>query len=106
MHFDFQAEYHQLPQDLKGETFSHVFGTNTSSLELLLLSRKIKGPSWLEIKNPRMNILYRIYHLQENDCLYGCLTAMLLFSTEPSLFKYYYIKKRLKTFYLFLTTLF
>uniref|UniRef100_A0A8C4VQ60 DNA polymerase n=1 Tax=Gopherus evgoodei TaxID=1825980 RepID=A0A8C4VQ60_9SAUR len=47
------AEFPRLPQDLKGETFSHVFGTNTSSLELLLMSRKIKGPSWLEIKNPQ-----------------------------------------------------
>nr|XP_048719303.1 DNA polymerase alpha catalytic subunit isoform X1 [Caretta caretta] len=47
------AEFPRLPQDLKGETFSHVFGTNTSSLEVLLMSRKIKGPSWLEIKNPQ-----------------------------------------------------
>ncbi|XP_072850377.2 DNA polymerase alpha catalytic subunit isoform X4 [Pogona vitticeps] len=51
----YSAEYQQLPQDLKGETFSHVFGTNTSSLELLLLSRKIKGPGWLEIKNPQLS---------------------------------------------------
>ncbi|KAG8450588.1 hypothetical protein GDO86_003019 [Hymenochirus boettgeri] len=50
----YSADSPQLPQDLKGETFSHVFGTNTSSLELLLLSRKIKGPSWLEIKNPQL----------------------------------------------------
>uniref|UniRef100_A0A8C3S3H0 DNA polymerase n=1 Tax=Chelydra serpentina TaxID=8475 RepID=A0A8C3S3H0_CHESE len=49
----YSAEYPRLPQDLKGETFSHVFGSNTSSLELLLMSRKIKGPSWLEIKNPQ-----------------------------------------------------
>lgn len=49
----FQAEMPQLPQDLKGETFSHVFGTNTSSLELFLMNRKIKGPCWLEVKNPR-----------------------------------------------------
>ncbi|KAM9204834.1 DNA polymerase alpha catalytic subunit [Mergus octosetaceus] len=49
----YSAEYPRLPQDLKGETFSHVFGTNTSSLELLLMSRKIKGPCWLEIKNPQ-----------------------------------------------------
>uniref|UniRef100_A0A8C8VE11 DNA polymerase n=1 Tax=Pelusios castaneus TaxID=367368 RepID=A0A8C8VE11_9SAUR len=48
------AEFPRLPQDLKGETFSHVFGTNTSSLELLLMSRKIKGPSWLEIKDPQV----------------------------------------------------
>lgn len=49
----YSAEYPRLPQDLKGETFSHAFGTNTSSLELLLMSRKIKGPCWLEIKNPQ-----------------------------------------------------
>ncbi|KAM6447113.1 DNA polymerase alpha catalytic subunit isoform 2-T2 [Liasis olivaceus] len=49
----YSAEFCRLPQDLKGETFSHVFGTNTSSLELLLVSRKIKGPSWLEVKNPQ-----------------------------------------------------
>ena len=49
----FQAEMPQLPQDLKGETFSHVFGTNTSSLELFLMNRKIKGPGWLEVRNPR-----------------------------------------------------
>ncbi|NWI21378.1 DPOLA polymerase, partial [Crypturellus soui] len=49
----YSAEFPRLPQDLKGETFSHVFGTNTSSLELLLMSRKIKGPCWLEIKNPQ-----------------------------------------------------
>uniref|UniRef100_A0A8C4MH35 DNA polymerase n=1 Tax=Equus asinus asinus TaxID=83772 RepID=A0A8C4MH35_EQUAS len=50
----FQAELPQLPQDLKGETFSHVFGTNTSSLELFLMNRKIKGPCWLEVKNPQL----------------------------------------------------
>ncbi|XP_044297740.1 DNA polymerase alpha catalytic subunit isoform X2 [Varanus komodoensis] len=51
----YSTELCRLPQDLKGETFSHVFGTNTSSLELFLLSRKIKGPSWLEIKNPQIS---------------------------------------------------
>ncbi|KAM9037624.1 DNA polymerase alpha catalytic subunit isoform 1-T1 [Sarcophilus harrisii] len=50
----YSAELPQLPQDLKGETFSHVFGTNTSSLELFLMNRKIKGPCWLEIKNPQL----------------------------------------------------
>jgi len=42
-----------LPNDLQGETFSHVFGTNTSALELFLLDRKIKGPCWLDVKMPR-----------------------------------------------------
>lgn len=43
----------QLPSGLKGSTFSHVFGTNTSSLEHFLLSRKIRGPCWLDVKTPR-----------------------------------------------------
>uniref|UniRef100_A0A7N6ATI3 DNA polymerase n=1 Tax=Anabas testudineus TaxID=64144 RepID=A0A7N6ATI3_ANATE len=43
-----------LPSDLKGGTFSHVFGTNTSSLEHFLLSRKIKGPCWLDIQTPQL----------------------------------------------------
>ncbi|XP_016064788.1 PREDICTED: DNA polymerase alpha catalytic subunit isoform X2 [Miniopterus natalensis] len=50
----YSSEMPQLPQDLKGETFSHVFGTNTSSLELFLMNRKIKGPCWLEVKNPQL----------------------------------------------------
>lgn len=55
----------QLPQDLKGETFSHVFGTNTSSLEMFLMNRKIKGPCWLEVKNPRKeNLTFRKLNCQ------------------------------------------
>ncbi|XP_020614530.1 DNA polymerase alpha catalytic subunit-like [Orbicella faveolata] len=50
----YSADSPQLPSDLSGETFSHVFGTNTSSLELLLLSRKMKGPCWLTIKFPQL----------------------------------------------------
>ncbi|KAF3812941.1 hypothetical protein GH733_019283 [Mirounga leonina] len=50
----YSAEMPQLPQDLKGETFSHVFGTNTSSLEMFLMNRKIRGPCWLEVKNPQL----------------------------------------------------
>ncbi|KAI4889009.1 hypothetical protein NFI96_021924 [Prochilodus magdalenae] len=51
----YSAEMPQLPSDLKGTTFSHVFGTNTSSLEHLLLSRKIRGPCWLDIKTPTLS---------------------------------------------------
>ncbi|XP_070539037.1 DNA polymerase alpha catalytic subunit-like [Ptychodera flava] len=50
----YAADMPQLPMDLKGETFSHAFGTNTSSTELLLLHRKMKGPSWLDIKLPQL----------------------------------------------------
>ncbi|XP_028164527.1 DNA polymerase alpha catalytic subunit [Ostrinia furnacalis] len=40
------------PTGKKYLTFSHIFGGNTSSLETFLLERKIKGPCWLEIKQP------------------------------------------------------
>lgn len=49
-----QASGNQLPSDLKGETFRHVFGTNTSSLELLFLNQKLHGPSWIDIKYPQV----------------------------------------------------
>jgi len=42
-----------LPSDLSGKTFSRVFGTNTSALELFILKRKLMGPCWLVIKNCR-----------------------------------------------------
>uniref|UniRef100_A0A7N8XNX6 Polymerase (DNA directed), alpha 1 n=1 Tax=Mastacembelus armatus TaxID=205130 RepID=A0A7N8XNX6_9TELE len=51
----YSAEFPALPSDIKGATFSHVFGTNTSSLEHFLLSRKIKGPCWLDIQTPQLN---------------------------------------------------
>ncbi|XP_021916659.1 LOW QUALITY PROTEIN: DNA polymerase alpha catalytic subunit [Zootermopsis nevadensis] len=46
----YPATQPMLPSDLQGETFSHVFGTNTSALEQLLLDRKMKGPCWLDVK--------------------------------------------------------
>ncbi|XP_020388539.2 DNA polymerase alpha catalytic subunit [Rhincodon typus] len=54
LEISYAADLPPLPSDLKGETFSQVFGTNSSSLELLLLNRKIKGPSWLEVKAPQL----------------------------------------------------
>ncbi|KAF7661751.1 hypothetical protein LDENG_00253600 [Lucifuga dentata] len=50
----YSAEFPALPPSLKGATFSHIFGTNTSSLEHFLLSRKIRGPCWLDIKTPQL----------------------------------------------------
>ncbi len=38
-----------LPRQLKGKTFSHVFGSRSSALELFLLKRELKGPSWLSL---------------------------------------------------------
>ncbi|KAM2640329.1 hypothetical protein TB1_026726 [Malus domestica] len=39
----------RLPADLKGETFHALLGTHSSALELFLVKRKIKGPSWLSV---------------------------------------------------------
>lgn len=38
-----------LPMDVKGETFSRVFGTNTSLFEQFVLWKNIMGPCWLRI---------------------------------------------------------
>ncbi|KAI9297376.1 hypothetical protein K502DRAFT_288019 [Neoconidiobolus thromboides FSU 785] len=55
-----QAEYFKLKYQykkcpfaniVKGETFSHVFGKNTSLLELFLVKRKLMGPCWVKITN-------------------------------------------------------
>ena len=40
-----------LPRDIKGRTFSRVFGTRTSALELVLLKRQLMGPTWLRVDN-------------------------------------------------------
>jgi DNA polymerase alpha subunit A len=38
-----------------GSTFSHVFGSNTTPFELLVVKRKIMGPCWLEIKGAALS---------------------------------------------------
>ncbi|XP_058109892.1 DNA polymerase alpha catalytic subunit [Magnolia sinica] len=40
-----------LPLDLKGEHFFALLGSHSSALELFLVKRKIKGPSWLSVTN-------------------------------------------------------
>ncbi|KAI9797262.1 MAG: DNA-directed DNA polymerase alpha catalytic subunit pol1 [Piccolia ochrophora] len=44
-----------LAKDLLGETFSHVFGTNTALFEQFVLWRNIKGPCWLKIEELDFN---------------------------------------------------
>ncbi|ONH68414.1 DNA polymerase alpha catalytic subunit A [Cyberlindnera fabianii] len=51
-----------LPADLEGETFSHVFGTNSSVFETFVLQRNIMGPCWLEIKNGDFTALKNSSH--------------------------------------------
>lgn len=50
----YSSEFPVLPADLAGETFAHVFGTNTSALESFILHRRIKGPCWLDVSNPQV----------------------------------------------------
>lgn len=44
-----------LPMDLKGETFSHVFGTNTALFEQFVMWKNIMGPCWLKIEGGNFN---------------------------------------------------
>ncbi|KAL3447498.1 DNA polymerase family B-domain-containing protein [Aspergillus insuetus] len=39
-----------IPMETKGETFSHVFGTNTSLFEQFVLWKNIMGPCWLQFE--------------------------------------------------------
>ncbi|XP_073947289.1 DNA polymerase alpha catalytic subunit [Choristoneura fumiferana] len=48
----YSASFPAPPSGNKYRTFSHIFGSNASSLETLLLDRKMKGPSWLEVAAP------------------------------------------------------
>ena len=39
-----------LPIDLQGDSFSHVFGTNTALFEQFVLWKNIMGPCWLKVQ--------------------------------------------------------
>ena len=47
-----------LSADLTGETFSHVFGTNTSLFEQFVLWKNVMGPCWLKIDAPDFNAIH------------------------------------------------
>ncbi|RZC38424.1 DNA polymerase alpha catalytic subunit, partial [Asbolus verrucosus] len=48
----YSAKEPAVAKSTQGKTFSRVFGTESSFLEILLLDRRIKGPCWLDISNP------------------------------------------------------
>ncbi|XP_044765061.1 DNA polymerase alpha catalytic subunit-like isoform X2 [Coccinella septempunctata] len=50
---EYSAHYPTVDQKLEGKTFSAVFGTKNSCFENFLLEKKIKGPCWLDVSNPR-----------------------------------------------------
>ncbi|XP_042900915.1 DNA polymerase alpha catalytic subunit isoform X2 [Parasteatoda tepidariorum] len=51
----YSAKYPSLPSNLRGSTFSHVLGLDSSSLEILLLEQKIKGPCWIDVHYPQLS---------------------------------------------------
>lgn len=54
LEIQYPAINESLDPNLEGKTFSKIFGTQTSFLEILLLDRKIKGPCWIDITNPSL----------------------------------------------------
>ena len=47
-----------LPPDLRGETFSHVFGVSTALFEQFVLWKNIMGPCWLHIDANELTSLH------------------------------------------------
>jgi DNA polymerase alpha subunit A len=48
----YSAKDPPISKTAEGRTFSRVFGTESSYLEIFLLDRKIKGPCWLDVASP------------------------------------------------------
>lgn len=53
-----------MPHDLEGETFCHVFGTNTNIFESFVVQRNIMGPCWLEISKGDFQSIRNSTHCQ------------------------------------------
>lgn len=52
----------QMDSSLTGETFSHVFGTNTLLFEQFVLWKNIMGPCWLKIKDADFSAMRNSSH--------------------------------------------
>ncbi|KAG6370047.1 ribonuclease H-like domain-containing protein [Boletus reticuloceps] len=50
----YSYEEQQIPMDACSPNIYKIFGTSTSIFELFVLKRKIMGPCWLTIKNPKV----------------------------------------------------
>ncbi|KAG9017950.1 DNA-directed DNA polymerase alpha catalytic subunit pol1 [Tulasnella sp. 427] len=44
-----------IPENASSPNIERIFGTKTSAFELFVLKRKIMGPCWLKIKNPKIS---------------------------------------------------
>lgn len=51
----YSAEHAQLDRDIRGRTFSRVFGARASPVENLLLRQRIQGPQWIALQNCKPN---------------------------------------------------
>jgi DNA polymerase alpha subunit A len=49
----YPAAHAALPLGLAGDTFAAAFGANQGSLEALLLKRRVMGPGWVALRQPR-----------------------------------------------------
>ncbi|XP_044718077.1 DNA polymerase family B domain-containing protein [Hirsutella rhossiliensis] len=52
----------QIDMNAKGETFSHVFGTNTALFEQFVLWKNIMGPCWLKIQDADFGAIKNASH--------------------------------------------
>ncbi|KAI1769076.1 hypothetical protein GGR53DRAFT_277778 [Hypoxylon sp. FL1150] len=52
----------QIAPETKGETFSHVFGSNTALFEQFVLWKNIMGPCWLKIRDADFGVLKNASH--------------------------------------------
>ncbi|KAI1854600.1 hypothetical protein JX265_007530 [Neoarthrinium moseri] len=52
----------QIAPETTGETFSHIFGTNTALFEQFVLWKDIKGPCWLKIKDADFGAIKNASH--------------------------------------------
>ncbi|KAI1655077.1 hypothetical protein F4813DRAFT_368545 [Daldinia decipiens] len=52
----------QINPEVAGETFSHVFGTNTALFEQFVLWKNIMGPCWLKIKDANFGAIKNASH--------------------------------------------
>ncbi|KAI1799521.1 hypothetical protein F4811DRAFT_95933 [Daldinia bambusicola] len=52
----------QINPEMTGETFSHVFGTNTALFEQFVLWKNIMGPCWLKVKDADFGAIKNASH--------------------------------------------
>lgn len=57
-----KSRHVNLPSELEGTSFHHVFGSSTSPFEAFVLQRNVMGPCWLEISNGDFDSIVNTSH--------------------------------------------